>query len=132
MSKGYTVDSLVNNAIAKGMTREDILNIRNLRKFIIHSLVQATKLFLLGPYEKLVKSEVINQNILNAKDEEKSQLINKELNIEISSVSFDIIKPSLVVFNEDGGSCTIITTCEENNIEFKNLEKLHNSQNASV
>ena len=130
--EGYKVESLVTNAIAKGMNQKDISDIKNLRKFIIKSLVQVTKLFLIGPYEKLIKSEEINQNIINSNDEEKSQLINKELNIEISSVSFDIIKPSLVVFNEDGGSCTIITTCKESDIEFKNLEKLYNSQNISV
>ena len=126
------MEALVNNAIAKGMSEEDISDIKNLRKFIIHSLVQVTKLFLLGPYERLIKCEEISQNIINSNDEEREKLINKELNIEITSFSFDKIKPSLVVFNEDGGSCTIITTCEEKDIEFKNLEKLYNSQNASV
>ena len=42
---GYTVVTLVNNAIARGMTKEDALNRINLRKFIIYSLVQVTKLF---------------------------------------------------------------------------------------
>ena len=129
---GYTVETLVNNAIARGMTKEDALNIINLRKFIIYSLVQVTKLFLIGPYENLIKSQRINQKLMNEGEEEKSILINKQLSIEIDSVSFDKIKPSLVVFNKDGNSCTIITTCEEKESEFKNLNNLYNSQNISI
>ena len=114
------------------MTKEDALNIINLRKFIIYSLVQVTKLFLIGPYENLIKSQRINQKLMNEGEEEKSILINKQLSIEIDSVSFDKIKPSLVVFNKDGNSCTIITTCEEKESEFKNLNNLYNSQNISI
>ena len=62
-------------------------------------------------------------------DDEKEQFINQNLTINIDSVSFDEIKPSLVVFNEDGDSCTIITTCPENDSEFKTLQKLYNIQN---
>ena len=71
---------------------------------------------------------------MNEKEEEKNiwRLINKQLSIEIYSVSFDKIKPSLVVFNKDGNSCTIITTCEEKESEFKNLNNLYNSQNISI
>ena len=126
---GYTVDNLANNAYAKGMAREDIISVIYLRKFIIKSLVQVTKLFLIGPYEKLIKSQGLNQKLMN--EEEKNQLINNQLKIEIDSISFDKIKPSLIVFNEDENSCTIITTCDEKEQEFKNLEKLYNSQKIS-
>ena len=87
----------------------------NLRKFIILSLIKVTKLFLVGPYENLIKNQELNQKILNEANEgkEKEKLINEELNIKIDSVSFDEIKPSLIVFNEDGDSCTVITTCSE-------------------
>ena len=33
------------------------------------------------------------------------------------------------MFNEDGGSCTIITKCSEEDAEFKDLEQLYWSQN---
>ena len=35
----------------------------------------------------------------------------------------------MVVFNNDGSSVTILTTCNENEEEFKSLENLYNSQN---
>ena len=111
-----------------GYSTDNIFLIES-RKFIIESLVQVTKLFLIGPYEKLIKSQGINQKLMNEREEEKDRLINNELKIEIDSVSFDKIKPSLIVFNEDENSCTIITTCDEKEQEFKNLEKLYNSQN---
>ena len=126
---GYTVDDLIRNAIAKKMSKEDAIDIRNLRKFIIDSLVKVTRLFLIGPYEKLIKSQEINQKLSNENEEKKNNLINNHLKIDIDSISFDIIRPSLVVFNEDGASCTIITTCNEKDSEFENLKKLYNSQN---
>ena len=111
------------------MSKEDALNMINLRKFIINSLVQVTKLFIIGPYEKLIKDQEMNQKLMEIKDKEKEKFINSKLEIRINSVSFDEIKPSLVVFNEDGESCTIITTCQEEESEFKTLEKLYRIHN---
>ena len=127
--EGYTVETLINNAIGSGMPKKDALNLKYLRKFIIKSLVQVTQLFLIGPYESLIKSQEINQKLLNENEEGKERFINNQLKINIDSISFDEIKPSLVVFNEDGGSCTIITTCSEEDAEFKDLEQLYWSQN---
>ena len=126
---GYSVQTLANNGIASGIGEENTIKLIQLRKFIIYSLVQVTKLFLIGPYENLIKSQEINKKIMNENDDKKEKLINKELNIKIDSISFDSIKPSLIVFNEDGNSCTIITTCSERDPEFTNLERLYNSQN---
>ena len=127
--QGYTVDTLCNNAFGSGLKKDDVISLINLRKFIINSLVNVTKLFLVGPYEKLIKNQEINQRLMKENDDEKEQFINQNLTINIDSVSFDEIKPSLVVFNEDGDSCTIITTCLENDSEFKTLQKLYNIQN---
>jgi len=127
--QGYTVDTLCNNAFGSGLKKDDVISLINLRKFIINSLVNVTKLFLVGPYEKLIKNQEINQRLMKENDDEKEQFINQNLTINIDSVSFDEIKPSLVVFNEDGDSCTIITTCPENDSEFKTLQKLYNIQN---
>ena len=87
-----------------------------------------TKLFLVGPYESLLKNQEINKKLMNETDENKEKAINKELTININSVSFDEIKPSLIVFNEDGESCTIITTCSEQDSEFQDLQNLYNLQ----
>ena len=130
--RGYSVETLNNNATASKMNKDNTLKLLNLRKFIILSLIKVTKLFLVGPYENLIKNQELNQKILNEANEgkEKEKLINEELNIKIDSVSFDEIKPSLIVFNEDGDSCTVITTCSEKDEEFKDLERLYNTQNA--
>ena len=127
--EGYTVETLCNNAFGSGLKKDDVISLINLRKFIINSLVKVTKLFLVGPYEKLIKNQEINQKLMKENDDEKEKFINQNLTINIDSVSFDEIKPSLVVFNEDGDSCTIITTCPENDSEFKTLQKLYNTQN---
>ena len=127
--KGYSAETLANNGLASGIGKENTIKLINLRKFIIHSLIQVTKLFLIGPYENLIKNQEINRKILNENEEKKEKLINNGLNIKIDSISFDSIKPSLIVFNEDGDSCTIITTCTEKEEEFINLERLYNSQN---
>ena len=122
--EGYYPKILENNASISGIKKQRLINIR---KFIINSLIQVTKLFLIGPYEKLIKSQQINQHFyLN--DDEKEKSINKSLSIIIDSISFDKINPSLVVFNEDSNSCTVITTCSEDKQEFKDLELLYYTQ----
>mgnify|MGYP002623021467 CR=1 FL=1 len=130
--EGYSVDNIINNANALRMNEEDKKNLTTLRKFIINSFVNVTKLMIIGPYEDLIKSQRINQELFNEEDEKKEKKINTHLKIKIDSISFDKIKPSLVVFNEDGLSCSIITTCSEKDNEFKNLEKLFLLQNSKL
>jgi hypothetical protein len=127
--QGYSSENLFNNAKALGMNREDTKNLIQLRKFIIDSFVNVTKLVIIGPYEDLIKSQKINQELFKNENEEKEEQINSLLNIKIDSISFDKIKPSLIVFNEDGYSCSIITSYSEKEKEFKTLENLYNLQN---
>ena len=101
-----------------------------LRKFIINSFIQVTRMFLISPYEKLIKNQKLYQEIYSS--DNKQKYINEILSINIDSSSFDNIKPSLVFFNEDEKSCTIITTCNEKDEEFKNLEKLYYSQSTEI
>ena len=79
-----------------------------------------------------MKNQEIYDKLNKIKDEEKENFINTELNINITSVSFDEIKPSLIIFNDDCKTFTILTTCSENEEEFKNLEILYNSQNIEI
>jgi hypothetical protein len=130
--QGYFVENLINNAKAFKMNKEDTKNLINLRKFIIDSFVNVTKLMIIGPYEDLIKSQKINQELFNKEDGIKDKEINKQLSIRIDSISFDKIKPSLVVFNEDRNSYSIITTCSEKENEFKSLAKLYNLQNIDL
>ena len=93
----------------KVLPRENL----DIRKFIIHSLINFTKNFL--EYFK---------NIMEGK--KKKNEIDKLSNIK--PISFDQIKPSLIVFTEDGRSINIIATCSKNDKEYSDLEKLYNPQ----
>ena len=44
-------------------------------------------------------------------------------------VSFDVIKPSLIFFNDDGQALSIISTCSPDSEEERELTKLLNFQN---
>ena len=103
-------------------------NSLNLRNIIINSLIKITKHFTIGPYEDLIKNQEITKKILNSKEDEKDIYINGALFLNINSISYDDINPSLVAFNKDKDSITIITTCKEDTLEYKNLERLHISQ----
>ena len=123
---GFEPSILKDNAQYMGMTENEVLN---LRKFIISSLIKITKYFTVGPYEDLIKSQKGTNIYMNSDHANKDIYVNNLLNIKIDSITYDDIKPSLVVFNNDGNSVTIITSCNENEEEYKNLEKLYNSQN---
>ena len=123
---GFEPSILQENAPFMNMPPEEALNIR---KLIISSLIKVTKYFTIGPYENLIKSQNITKSIMKNESYQNDININNLLNIKIDSITYDKIKPSLVVFNNDGNSVTIITTCNEDEEEFKNLAKLYNSQN---
>ena len=122
---GFSPSILKENAPSMGMRIEEALE---LRKLIIGSLIKITKYFTIGPYEKLIKIQDNTKQFLSSENDN----IMKTLKIDINSITYDDIKPSLVVFNNDGNSVTILTTCSENEQEFKNLEKLYNSQNMII
>ena len=120
---GFSPDYFKENHNAMGMSIEEALKLRSL---IIGSLIKVTKYFTIGPYENLIKTQNSTKSFLNSENN-NINLINS-LKIEINSITYDDIKPSLVVFNNDNLSVTILTTCSEKEDEFKNLEKLYNSQ----
>ena len=122
---GFDPGILTENATFMKMTKEKALG---LRKLIISSLIKITKYFTIGPYENLIKTQNNAKLVVNKLYNDNS-IINNYLSIKIDSITYDIINPSLVVFNNDGSSVTILTTCNENEEEFKSLENLYNSQN---
>ena len=121
---GFSPSLLKENAPFMEMNIQEALE---LRKLIIESLIKITRHFTIGPYEQLIKTQDKTQAFLNYEGDNNK--INELLKIKIDSITYDDIKPSLVVFNNDGNSFTILTTCSENEEEFKQLEKLYNSQN---
>ena len=99
----------------------------SLRKIIIDSLIKVTKHFTIGPYEELIKSQRRTKEILNSEKEDEESYLG-HLYLDIRSVNYDDINPSLVTFNKDGNSITIITTSDENQEDYKNLNDLYISQ----
>ena len=126
--EAYYSENLLNNANSYFLNSNDLDKVNSLRKFIINSIINITNLFIISPYEKLIKDQELNQKILYENDLIKEKLINNELEINLESFSFDNIHPSLIVFNEDGGSSTIIATSKKEEDEFKNLERLYKTQ----
>ena len=58
-----------------------------------------------------------------AREQAAKILINKK------PINFSHISPSLVYFNEDKDSLSIITNCDKNSDEYKNLYELFKSIN---
>ena len=120
---GFSPELLKNNSFGMGMNVEEALNLREL---LIKSIIKITKYFTKGMYEELIKNQILTKSSLESFDEDKD-IINS-LKTDINSITYNDIKPSLIVFNNDGNSVSILTTCSENEEEFKNLAKLYNSQ----
>ena len=122
----FSPSFLEDNSKFMGMTKEEALELREL---IISSLIKITKYFTEGPYDKLIKTQDETKKSLDYGDTDNNNSIMNLLEININNISYDDIKPSLIVFNNDGMSISILTTCSEKEEEFKKLEKLYNSQN---
>ena len=105
-------------------------NLKILREFAVESFIDITRYFTKSAYDNLLNSQEITYESQEGKfNEEESikQAINLLTQKEI--VSFDKVKPSLIFINEDMQSISIITTCERNEPEYKNLKDLYNSGN---
>ena len=122
---GFSIESLEENFIALNKSREDAYN---LRKLIVKYFINVTKHFTSGPFEELIKTQESARLILKAKNIDKDFIVQMEKRIE--GITYKDIKPSLVVFNLDGGSVTILTTLSQKDNEYKNLETLYNSQDS--
>ena len=106
-------------------SRKDLLGIRN---FFIKCLIEVTKHFIKGAYDEILKE----QNYIEKKQNSESVNINNDENlrnlISTKKVSFDKIDPSLIIFNDDKQSITIIATCDRNTEYYSKLKALYNSQ----
>ena len=120
---GFSPENLEENFTYMNKSKEDALN---LRKLIIQYFINVTKHFTSGPFEELIKSQENARLILKAKNIDKNFIVQMEN--KIKGITYQDIKPSLVVFNLDGGSVTILTTLSKEDNEYKNLETLYNSQ----
>ena len=103
-------------------------NKMNLKNIIIESLIKVTRHFTLCPYEELIKSQDKARSLLKSNIEDNDIYICGELALEINSIKYDDIKPSLIAFNNDGNSVTILCTSDEDSKEMKYIHKFYNSQ----
>ena len=102
------------------------VNLLNIRNFMVDALIKITRSFIEGVFKRLISNQIESKNNINNKNIREIAL--KALTKEQDMISFDKFKPSLIFFNEDKQSLSIITSCQKSEQEYKNLEKLYNSQ----
>ena len=105
-------------------------NLLNIRTFMIESLIKITKSFIQGVFQKLISSQTEMHKLQNSIDyniNNRRDIALKALTTEQEMISFEKFKPSLIFFNEDKQSLSIITSCFPFETEYKNLERLYNA-----
>ena len=108
--------------------------IENSRISVIENFIQLTKVFTRSPYDQLlIKKQNSSFDLFDKYEYDKNKEIEQAINdLEKEKqeiFSFDLIKPSLVFFNRDGGSLSIITNNNRQDPEYKRLHALWNSRN---
>ena len=107
-----------------------------IRKSIIYNFIELTKVFTRSPYDSLLLRQnqsrlifgKINEN--QAKEDELMKLADESNKQEI--FSFEKVKPSLVFFNRDGSSLSIISNNDKNEKYYKDLRLLWNLSNPKL
>ena len=101
------------------------------RELAIKNFIALTKVFTRSPYDSVLLRQIKSLKNFGKYDENK--LIENALrsleNDKQEIFSFELIKPSLVFFNKDGHSLSIITNNNKNDEEYLELKTLWNSQN---
>jgi ATP-dependent Clp protease ATP-binding subunit ClpA len=105
--------------------------IENARKVVIKNFILLTKVFACSPYDNILLGQAESLKFMY-----KSNKLNIKENVLLSLAkdkkeifSFEKIKPSLVFFNKDGQSLSIISNCNKSDKEYQDLKALWNSQN---
>ena len=103
------------------------------RTSVIKNFIELTKVFTQSPFDTVLLKQIKSMKMFGKYDE------NKAINEGIEALadednkkkifSFEQIKPSLVFFNQDGQSLSIISNNNKNEQEYKDLKALWNSQN---
>ena len=120
-----------NNTSENG--KKDI--ICNIRKSIIKNIIILAEVFVRSPYDLLLKKK---NNPIKLFDKSQENKIKEDalnsLSYDMKKIfSFELIKQSLVFFNRDGNSLSIITNIQDkNDKEYKELYRLWNSQNFNL
>ena len=114
----------------------DPILIEKTRPKIIKNFIELTKVFTKSPFDNVLLRQVQAMEIFGNYDDAKMK--EEEINVladpkgKSQVFSFELIKPSLVFFNKDGGSISIISNNNKNDKEYQDLKELWNSQNNDV
>ena len=105
--------------------------IRRARKMVIKNFIDLTKVFTRSPFDTVLLKQKESMDLFGKYDEDqaKEEGVMALANEKQEIFSFEQIKPSLVFFNQDGGSISIISNNNKNDNEYNNLKALWNSQN---
>jgi hypothetical protein len=109
-----------------------IKKVTDLRRNIVNSLIQNTSFITKSVYDNLLipNTETNNTNSTNQNKNTETEAINYlSSEGEKNQISFDIIKPPLMFFNEDNNSLSIISNEKENTIEYNRYLAIYNSNN---
>ena len=129
--KKFTENPFFNYEIARSLGKENI--IKNARVSVIKNFIALTKVFTRSPFDTILLKQTKSIEMFGkyddnqAKQEEINDLADDKMKQEI--FSFEKIKPSLVFFNRDGGSLSIISNNNKKDKEYNDLQLLWNSQN---
>ncbi len=103
------------------------------RKNIISNFISLTQVFTKSPFDTVLVRQKRAMEIFGNYDDAKMK--EDEINVLADEkgkeqvFSFDLIKPSLVFFNKDGASISIITNNDKKDKEYQALKELWNNQN---
>ncbi len=106
--------------------------IKNARVSVVKNFIDLTKVFTRSPYDQvLIKKQTESVKLYDKY--EQTLAVEKAItaleNEKQEIFSFNDIKPSLVFFNKDGMSISIISNADKNDDEYMDLQKLWNSNN---
>ncbi len=129
--KKFTLNPFLDFKLAKETYRDQVVS--KARKNIISNFISLTKVFTKSPFDTVLLRQIKSMAIFGNYDENKMKQEEIDLlanpNEKTQVFSFELIKPSLVFFNRDGGSLSIITNNDKNDKEYQSLKELWNSQN---
>ena len=130
--KKFTKNPFFDYEIAKGIGKGEI--IKYARISVIKNFISLTRVFTNSPYDSILSKNIKSKDFFNKYDDEKAlkDAIIALANEKKEIFSFDKIKPSLVFFNLDGGSLSIISNNNKEDEEYQDLKRLWNSQNINL
>ena len=106
--------------------------IRSARVSIIKNFIELSKVFTQSPFDTVLLKQIKSMKIFGKYEEDKAVQEGIDAladeNAKKKVFSFEQIKPSLVFFNQDGQSFSIISNNNKNEKEYKDLKALWNSQ----